>query len=116
MHSAAHYPKHNTNPVMFAGPALILLLKTLCGLTAIAGFLRPHRLLMWFHQCFDRSAYREFVCQEDDETDNIIRRATNSSRPFGSETFIDMLEFQLNQTLKLGKPGRPRKENRGVFD
>jgi putative transposase len=56
------------------------------------------------------------VCQEDDETDNIIRRATNSSRPFGSETFIDMLEFQLNQTLKLGKPGRPRKENRGVFD
>lgn len=63
----------------------------------------------WF-AAQERSAYREFVCQADDETDNIIRRATNSGRPFGSETFIDMLEFKLNQTLKPGKPGRPRKK------
>jgi putative transposase len=58
----------------------------------------------------DRSAYSEFVCLADDETDNIIRRSTNSGRPFGSASFIDMLEFQLNQTLKPGKPGRPRKK------
>ena len=59
----------------------------------------------------DRSAYNEFVCLEDEETDIIIRRATNSGRPFGSESFIDMLEFHLNQALKPGKPGRPRKKN-----
>ena len=58
----------------------------------------------------ERSAYREFVCLDDDETDNTIRRATNSGRPFGSESFIDMLEFQLNQALKPGKLGRPRKK------
>ena len=59
----------------------------------------------------ERSAYSEFVCLEDDETDNAIRRATNSGRPFGSESFIDGLEFQLNQALKPGKPGRPRKKS-----
>lgn len=58
----------------------------------------------------DRSAYSEFVCLEDDETDNLIRRSTNSGRPFGSESFVDMLEFQLNQVLKPRKPGRPRKK------
>jgi putative transposase len=58
----------------------------------------------------EQSAYREFVCREDDETDSAIRKATNSGRPFGSESFIDTLEFQLNQALKPGKPGRPRKK------
>jgi putative transposase len=58
----------------------------------------------------ERSAYGEFVCMADDETDNAIRRSTNSGRPFGSETFIDKLEFQLNQTMKPRKPGRPRKK------
>jgi len=55
----------------------------------------------------EQSAYRDFVCMEDDETDSAIRKATNSGRPFGSESFIDTLEFQLNQALKPGKPGRP---------
>ena len=38
-----------------------------------------------------------------------IRKATRTGRPFGSEGFIDALEFQLNQSLRPGKPGRPRK-------
>lgn len=58
----------------------------------------------------ERSAFGEFVRLKDDETDNTIRRSTNSGRPFGSESFIDMLEFQLNQALKPKKPGRPRKK------
>lgn len=58
----------------------------------------------------ERSDYDEFVHMDDDETDNAIRRATNSGRPFGSETFIDKLEFQLNQSMKPRKPGRPRKK------
>jgi putative transposase len=58
----------------------------------------------------EQNAYREFVRTEDEESDNAIRRATNSGRPFGSDTFVDMLEFRLNQTLKPGKPGRPKKK------
>ena len=58
----------------------------------------------------ERNAYREFLYTEDDESDNAIRKATNSGRPFGSESFVDMLEFRLNQTLKPRRPGRPRKK------
>ena len=61
----------------------------------------------------ERNAYREFLLTEDDESDNAIRKATNSGRPFGSESFVDMLEFRLNQTLKPRKPGRPKKKTGG---
>jgi len=56
----------------------------------------------------EQSAYRDFVCMEDDETNSAIRKATNSGRKFGSESLIDAVEIQLNQALKPGKPGRPR--------
>jgi REP-associated tyrosine transposase len=56
----------------------------------------------------EQSAYAEFVREEDEETDNAIRRATRTGRPFGTEQFIDQLEFRLNQPLRPGKPGRPR--------
>ncbi len=56
----------------------------------------------------EQSSYAEFVLTDDEETDKAIRRATNTGRPLGSESFIDMLEFQLNQPLKPRKPGRPR--------
>jgi putative transposase len=55
----------------------------------------------------EQKSYAEFVRTEDEETDNTIRRATKTGRPFASESFIDMLEFRLNQSLKPGKPGRP---------
>lgn len=58
----------------------------------------------------DRSAYREFAASSDDGTDSAIRRATNSGRPFASESFIDLLEQQINQTLRPGSPGRPRRK------
>ncbi|GAB7028106.1 hypothetical protein JCM15764A_33540 [Geotalea toluenoxydans] len=38
----------------------------------------------------EHNAYREFVAFEDEETDSAIRKATNSGRPFGSESFVDM--------------------------
>jgi len=56
----------------------------------------------------ERGMYAEFVRTEDGETDNAIRRATRTGRPFGSENFINMLEFRLNQPLKPRTPGRPR--------
>lgn len=60
----------------------------------------------------DQIAYAEFVRTEDDETDNAIRIATRTGRPFGSEDFVDFLEFQLQQSLKAKRRGRPFKTNR----
>lgn len=55
----------------------------------------------------EQASYAEFVRTEDEETDSAIRRATSCGRPFGSEVFIDLLEFRLNQPLKPKRPGRP---------
>jgi len=52
-------------------------------------------------------AYAEFIREEDEETDNAIRRATRTGRPFGTDHFIDQLEYRLNKPLRPGKPGRP---------
>lgn len=57
----------------------------------------------------EQSSYAEFVCTEDEETDNAIRTATRTGRPFGSESFVDLLEFQLKQPLKANRRGRPYK-------
>ena len=57
----------------------------------------------------ERSAYANFVIYEDEETDNAIRRATRTGRPYGTDQFIDQLEFRLNQPLRPRKPGRPQK-------
>jgi putative transposase len=56
----------------------------------------------------DQNSYAEFVRDEDEETDEAIRKATRTGRPFGSESFMEILEFRLNQSLKPKKPGRPR--------
>jgi len=58
----------------------------------------------------DQNAYIEFVRNDNGETDDTIRKATRTGRPFGSESFVDQLEFLLNQSLKPGKPGRPRRK------
>ncbi len=58
----------------------------------------------------ERSAYAEFVQAGNEEMDAQIRQATRTGRPFGSENFLDMLEFRLKQVLRPKKAGRPRKE------
>ena len=57
-----------------------------------------------------RKSYGEFLLNNDDDTQRAIRKATSTGRPFGSEDFIDNMEFLLNQTLRPRKPGRPKKE------
>ena len=57
----------------------------------------------------ERSAYAEFVRDEDEEADSAIRRTTRTGRPYGTDQFIDQLEFLLNQQLRPVKPGRPPK-------
>ena len=58
----------------------------------------------------ERASYAEFVLAENDEMEDAIRKATRTGRPFGPESFVDMLEFQLNQTLRVKRAGRPRKK------
>jgi putative transposase len=58
----------------------------------------------------ERAAYSEFVLDENDEVDEAIRKATRTGRPFGSESFVDMLEIRLNQTFRPKRAGRPRKK------
>lgn len=62
----------------------------------------------WFEPT-ERKAYVDFVTKTDLDTDNAIRKATSTGRPFGSELFIDEMEFKLKRTLRPQKPGRPRK-------
>jgi putative transposase len=57
----------------------------------------------------DKGKYAEFVLDSDEEAENTLRSVTRTGRPFGSETFIDNMEFQLNAILRPRKPGRPRK-------
>ena len=48
----------------------------------------------------EQRTYAEFVREEDDETDKAIRRATKTGRLFGTDQFIDHLEFRLSKPLK----------------
>jgi putative transposase len=59
----------------------------------------------------DRKEYGTFVRANDEATNDAIRLATKTGRPFGSGAFVDMLESRLNQSLKARRRGRPRKEN-----
>ena len=58
----------------------------------------------------ERAAYAEFVLADDEAMDDKIRKATRTGRPFGSESFINMLEFKLKRGLRPQKAGRPRKQ------
>ncbi|MDP3694651.1 MAG: transposase [Desulfocapsaceae bacterium] len=60
----------------------------------------------WFDPS-EKNAYSKFVLTENEEMDAKIRQSTRTGRPFGSENFIDMLEFQLKQVLRPKKAGRP---------
>lgn len=62
----------------------------------------------WLEEA-DRINYAEFILYNDETAENNLRKATRSGRPFGSDRFIDQMEFQLNATLRSRKPGRPRK-------
>lgn len=52
--------------------------------------------------------YADFILQSNEDAENILRKANRTGRPFGSESFIDKLELQLNQVLRAQKPGRPK--------
>ena len=57
----------------------------------------------------DRVRYANFIDQSNDDAEKILRATTCTGRPFGSESFIDSIEYLLNCTLRPKKPGRPKK-------
>ncbi len=57
-----------------------------------------------------RRRYGEFLLQSKDETDEALRKATRTGRPFGSEGFVDMLEERLHVVLRAKRAGRPPKQ------
>ncbi|MFV0436738.1 MAG: transposase [Desulfopila sp.] len=56
-----------------------------------------------------KASYAEFILKSDEETENKLRNATRTGRPFGSEKFIDDMEYRLKTNLRPRKPGRPKK-------
>ena len=58
----------------------------------------------------ERKSYVDYVKNSDTEMDSAIRKATSTGRPFGTESFIDEIEFLVNRPLRPKKPGRPRKK------
>lgn len=56
----------------------------------------------------ERADYSKFVKDKNHELDEMLRKATRTGRPFGSDSFIEELESQLQQTLKAKSVGRPR--------
>ncbi len=57
----------------------------------------------------DRNDYAAFFNIEDEAQNYAIRKATRSGRPFGSESFIDTIEYALNRRVRAKKVGRPCK-------
>lgn len=56
----------------------------------------------------ERADYSKFVKDKNNELDEMLRKATRTGRPFGSDSFIEELESRLQQTLKAKSVGRPR--------
>jgi len=58
----------------------------------------------------DLKAYKEFMIEDDKEADMLIRKATSTGRPLGTERFIKTLENLLDRGLLPKKAGRPKKK------
>lgn len=60
----------------------------------------------------EREEYKDFMAEDDKEVDTLIRKATSTGRPLGTERFIKKLEKALDRGLLPKKAGRPRKKRR----
>lgn len=56
------------------------------------------------------NAYRDYLRGEDKEVEALIRKATSTGRPFGTERFIKRLSILLGRVLLPKKAGRPKKK------
>ncbi len=56
-----------------------------------------------------RDDYATYFKIEDAKQNSAIRKATCSGRPFGTDSFIDTIESELNRRVRAKKVGRPCK-------
>ncbi|OHB69496.1 MAG: hypothetical protein A2W17_09730 [Planctomycetes bacterium RBG_16_41_13] len=54
------------------------------------------------------------MAEDDKEVDTLIRKATSTGRPLGTERFIKKLEKALDRGLLTKKADRPRKKRGGM--
>lgn len=59
----------------------------------------------------DVRGFRDFIKEQNSFIDDVIRRATSTGRPFGSDAFVSMLEEKLQVRIKARPVGRPRKHS-----
>ncbi len=57
-----------------------------------------------------KKAYKEFMMEEGGEVDMLIRKATSTGRPLGTERFTKTLEKLLDRGLFPKRAGRPKKK------
>ncbi len=79
------------------------------GRAHLSGTTDGHLQLSNWLEPTERGAYASFVITDDTEQNTAIRKATRTGRPYGSECFVDTLEYELNRTVRVKKAGRPRK-------
>jgi len=58
----------------------------------------------------ERETYKEYMMEDSQELDGLIRKATSTGRPLGKEVFIKMLEQELERSLLPKKAGRPKRD------
>jgi putative transposase len=56
----------------------------------------------------ERSSYAWFLTEDRKNDEELIRKATSTGRPLGSEGFIERLEKSVQRNLRPRKRGRPR--------
>jgi len=59
------------------------------------------------------NSWRDYLAEGlDDATVQALRKHSNTGRPLGDETFLDMLENKLGKVLRPLKQGRKRKDDK----
>ncbi len=66
----------------------------------------------WLNES-ERNDYRAFLEEENEEVEKAIRQRTSTGRPLGGDEFICFLECRYGHRLKVGKKGRPKKDDGG---
>jgi hypothetical protein len=54
--------------------------------------------------------WQGFIASQDDEKTSKLRLATRTGRPAGDDDFVKNIEQVTGRELRIGMPGRPRKQ------
>ena len=63
----------------------------------------------WNKHLPNKNQWRDYLCDDDPEAENLMRRNISQNLPCGSESFLKTLELQSGRQLGYRPRGRPRK-------